>query len=67
MINVRISRFYLDTQRVRNASEKLHMGAIKLASALSSPQEVGRTVIIEARGGILTSKCLLIGKKKTLM
>jgi hypothetical protein len=64
---IRIFRFYLDTQRVGNASEELHMGTIKLASTLPSPQKVGRAVIVEPRGGILTSKCLLIGKQKTLM
>uniref|UniRef100_A0A0E0QKF3 Uncharacterized protein n=1 Tax=Oryza rufipogon TaxID=4529 RepID=A0A0E0QKF3_ORYRU len=40
--------------RVRNSSEKLHMGTIKLTCTLSNPKEVSRTVVIEARCGILT-------------
>jgi hypothetical protein len=52
MICARIFSFYLDTHRVSNASEKLHMGTIKLARTLATPQEMGRPVIIETRGGI---------------
>jgi hypothetical protein len=58
---------YLDTKRVGNASKELHMSTIKLASTLSDPLEVGRAVIIEARGGVFTSERLLIRQKKALM
>lgn len=43
------------------------MGSIELAGALADPEHVGRTVIVQARGGVLAGERLLVRKEKTLM
>ena len=58
---------YLDAKRVGNATKKLDMSTIKLACPLSDPEEMGRAIIVEARGRVLTSERLLIGEEQALM
>lgn len=40
---------YLDTKRVRNSSKELYMGTIQLTGTLSTPEHVGRAIIVLAR------------------
>ena len=45
---------HLDAKRVGNTLEELNMRTVKLASALTNPEHVGRAIIEETRGGVLT-------------
>jgi len=45
---------HLDAKRVGNTPEELNMRTVKLASALTNPEHVGRAIIEKIRGGVLT-------------
>lgn len=45
---------HLDAKWVGNTPEELNMGTIKLASALTNPEHVGRAIVEKIRGGVLT-------------
>jgi hypothetical protein len=41
---------YLDAKRVSNTPEEFNMSTVKLASAFTDPEHVGRTVVEKTRG-----------------
>lgn len=43
------------------------MGTIELAGALADPEEVGRAVVVETRGGVLAGESLFIGEEEALV
>ena len=52
-VNEKLVLTHLDAKRVGNTPEELNMGTIKLASALTNPEHMGRAIIEKTRGGVL--------------
>ena len=52
-VNEKLVLTHLDAKRVGNTPEELNMGTIKLASALTNPEHVGRAIVEKTRGGVL--------------